>query len=103
MMNVQDVYEYAKTGDLQALELLSIEGGIYLLRAQVDDQIQPVKMNDGAVLRLRSVTQARELLEGLPVVVPFHLVHCEVHTEMCGCSQDGQEPLREPISLGSSW
>jgi len=103
MMNVQDVYEYAKTGDLQSLELLSIEGGIYLLRAQVDDQVQSVKMDDGETLKLRSVTQARELLEGLPAVVPFHLVHCEVHTEMCGFSGEPQEPLREPISLTSTW
>ncbi|MGY4535253.1 hypothetical protein ACVW0Y_004406 [Pseudomonas sp. TE3786] len=102
-MNIQDIFELAKAGDLQGLELWSLEGGIYLLQAQVADLLHPVKMNDGETLRLRSVTQARELLEGLPMVVPFHLVHCEVHTEMCGCSQECQEPLRQPLTLGSAW
>jgi hypothetical protein len=102
-MNIQDVYEYASVGDLQELELLSIEGGIYLLRAQVEGRIHPIKMPDGNMLRLRSVTHARDLLAGLPTVVPFHLVHCEVHTEMCGSDQSAQEPLREPIPLTSAW
>ncbi len=102
-MNVNDVYENAATGDLQALELISIEGGIYLLQAHVEGRVHSIKMPDGAMLRLRSVTHARELLQGLPITVPFHLVHCEVHTEMCGFSEGPQEPLRERISLGSAW
>ena len=102
-MNVQDIYEYAKTGDLQGLELLSLEGGIYLLQAQVEDRVQTIKEADGSTLRLRSVTQARDLLQGLPLTVPFYLVHHEAHTEMCGSGQGVQEPLRERISLESTW
>ncbi|PTQ66919.1 DUF6482 family protein [Pseudomonas sp. GV071] len=99
-MNIQDIYEYAAAGDLQGLELLSIEGGIYLLQAQVENRLHAVRMDDGNVLRLRSVTQARELLEGLRTPVPFHLVQCETHGEMCGC-QTVNEPIREPIALRS--
>ncbi len=102
-MNIQDVYEYASVGDLQGLELLSLVGGIYLLQAQIEGRVHAIKMQNGNTLRLRSVTQARELLQGLPVVVPFHLVHCEVHTEMCGFEQDAQEPSREPIPLTTAW
>lgn len=102
-MNIQDIYEYASAGDLQALELLSLEGGIYLLQAHIEGRVHAVKMQDGGMLRLRSLTHARELLEGLPITVPFHLVHCEVHAEMCGLGQGAQEPLRERISLGSAW
>lgn len=101
-MNIQDIYEYASVGDLQALELLSLEGGIYLLQAQIDGQIHSIKMQDGTMLRLRSVTHARELLEGLPVMVPFHLVHCDVHAEMCGCGLGTTPPFREPIALASA-
>lgn len=102
-MNVDDVYESAANGDLQALELISLEGGIYLLQAHVEGRVHSVKIADGATLRLRSVTQARELLQGLPITVPFHLVHSEAHTEMCGFSGGIQEPLRERISLGPTW
>lgn len=102
-MNVQDIYEYASAGDLQGLELLSLEGGIYLLQAQIEGQVHAVRMTDGSMLRLRSVTQARELLQGLAESVPFHLVHCDVHSEMCGSGQGAQEPLREPIPLASTW
>ncbi|MEN0105970.1 MAG: DUF6482 family protein [Pseudomonas sp.] len=102
-MNIQDIYEHASGGDLQGLELLSLEGGIYLLQAQVEGRLHSIKLTDGSTLRLRSVTQARELLEGLPFNGPFHLVHCEVHTEMCGSSSGSAEPLREPIALSSAW
>jgi hypothetical protein len=54
------------------------------------------------VLHLRSVEHARDLLQGIPLL-PFHLVHAEVHDEMCGMPPSAKEPLRVPISMRSAW
>jgi hypothetical protein len=85
------------------LELLSIEGGIYLLQVRVGSAVHPIRTRTGQALQLRSVTHAREVLEDLPAPVPFYLVHCVVHTEMCGFDHGPQEPLRVPLALDSAW
>jgi hypothetical protein len=85
------------------LELLSIEGGIYLLQARVGSAVHPIKNPAGQAMQLRSVTHAREVLKDLPAPVPFYLVHCVVHTEMCGLDHGPQEPLRVPLALDSAW
>lgn len=102
-MNLAELFALVPSGHVQALELLSIEGGIYLLQSRIGTSVQPIRTDAGQTLRLRSVTHAREVLKGLPSPVPFFLVHCVVHSEMCGLDQGPQEPLRVPLALDSAW
>jgi hypothetical protein len=101
-MTLEELTRLARNGALDALDLLSLEGGIYLLEAHSGCKRSIVKMNDGSTLRLRSTQHARQVLEGFPEV-PFHLVHNEAHDEMCGMPSGKREPLRVPISIRSTW
>ncbi|MES2820582.1 MAG: DUF6482 family protein [Pseudomonadota bacterium] len=101
-MKLHDLNQYAHAGQLDELNLISIEGGIYLLEARMDGRAHPVCDEQGKTLHLRSVEHARDLLQGLPPL-PFHLVHAVVHDEMCGLQDGTQSTLRVPISLNSSW
>lgn len=102
-MSITELFALAAAGRLQSLELVSLEGAIYLLHAHVDSSVHPINTDNGLILRLRSVTHARDALKGLPSKVPFFLVHYAAHTQMCGLEQGADEPLRVPISLESAW
>jgi hypothetical protein len=101
-MNLQELSLYAHAGHIEALKLISIEGGIYLLEAHMDGRTHPLSDIHGKILHLRSVEHARDLLHDLPSA-PFHLVHAVVHDEMCGMQGGAQHMLRVPISFNSSW
>lgn len=79
-MKLHDLTLHAQSGRLEALHLISLEGGIYLLEAHVDGRVEPVEGARGEVLQPRSVEHARELLHG----VPFTLVQDGIQEEMCG-------------------
>ncbi|MFJ4385776.1 DUF6482 family protein [Pseudomonas sp. NPDC089408] len=94
--------EHIANGHVDELELLSLEGGFYLLRALTGNG--PITLSDahGQPLRLRSTTELRDLLGELPVV-PCVLVQQVVHDEMCGQREGPVAPLRLPVSLASQW
>jgi hypothetical protein len=94
--------ELAWSGDIQRLDLYSLEGGTYVLKAVANGAAHTVLDTSGKVLRLRSVEHAREQLKLLPVI-PFNLVHAEVHDEMCGMPPAANQPLRVPLSMSSAW
>jgi hypothetical protein len=100
-MNLQQLTELAKAGKIDALELISIEGGIYLLHIRQGGHIMPLGDGHGKTVHLRSVEHARQLLEALPVL-PFHLVHACAHDEMCGLGAAAQAPLKVPIAMRSA-
>ena len=62
--------EQARAGTLHELELLSLEGGVYLLRARLSEGWQLLRDARGESLRLRSTTHLRELLRELPAPPP---------------------------------
>ncbi|MDI9776224.1 DUF6482 family protein [Pseudomonas fluorescens] len=101
-MNLTALTQLVSTGQAKELELLSLEGGFYLLRALTD--VGPVTLSDalGQPVRVRSTTELRHLLDGLPPV-PCMLVQQVVHDEMCGQRDGPIAPLRLPISLASQW
>jgi hypothetical protein len=101
-MNLKDLSQHAHAGHIEALNLISIEGGIYLLEAHMDGRVHPLNDGKGKTLHLRSVEHAREMLTDMPPI-PFHLVHAVVHDEMCGMQDGTQNVLRVPISFISSW
>ncbi|RJG12000.1 cation transporter [Pseudomonas cavernicola] len=91
-MNLHDLSSHARAGQIDKLNLISIEGGnYYLLEARVGGRPFTLKDGQGHILHLRSVEHAREVLHSLPQLPPFHLVQAEVHDEMCGMSDDSQK------------
>ena len=71
-MNLPQLLLHAQHGQVEELNLISIEGGIYLLEAHMDGRAHPLSDGHGKTLHLRSVEHARDLLQDLPRV-PFHL------------------------------
>lgn len=98
-MNLQQLSNHAQAGRIEQLELISIEGGFYLLNALMLGTRQVLLDDDERPLRLRSVDQAKRTLAGLNL--PFFLVHASAHDEMCGLAEVRQEPLRIAIQLDS--
>ncbi|BFT59653.1 DUF6482 family protein [Pseudomonas moorei] len=99
-MNLQELNAYAVAGKVDELNLISMEGGIYLLEARMHGAAYPLSDARGQMFHLRSVEHAREVLHSFPEL-PFNLVHTSVHDEMCGFSASAEESLKVPISFRS--
>ncbi|MBV6288066.1 DUF6482 family protein [Pseudomonas aegrilactucae] len=97
-MNLQQLTELAQAGQIDELRLVSLEGGIYVLQARRGATVHGVLDEQGAGLRVRSTSHARQLLHGLPAV-PCVLVQKVVHDEMCGLAPAAEEPLKIPFTL----
>ncbi|MCX2897714.1 DUF6482 family protein [Pseudomonas mandelii] len=97
-MNLQELNAFAIAHKVDELNLISLEGGIYLLEARMHGAAYPLSDGHGKVLHLRSVEHAREVLHAFPVM-PFNLVHTSVHDEMCGLGPGAEESLKVPIAL----
>jgi hypothetical protein len=100
-VNLQELTYLAQAGHVDELNLVSIEGGIYLLHVHQAGRVLPLNDAGGRAVRLRSVEHARDFLQDVPVV-PFHLVHASAHDEMCGLGGRAEAPLKVPISLRSA-
>ncbi|MBC9252260.1 hypothetical protein A9179_18475 [Pseudomonas alcaligenes] len=79
-MSLHDLLVRARAGQVEAIELISLEGGLYLLEAHVGGLRLPLRDEQGEPLHPRSLEHARELLHGLP----FRLAGADPHDEMCG-------------------
>ena len=101
-MNLSDLARHAHAGRIDALELISLEGGIYILDIYLQGQRHALVDERGSVCHLRSVEHARDLLRDLPEL-PFHLVQQSPYDEMCGLADGVREPLRVPIGMRSQW
>ncbi|NWB25408.1 DUF6482 family protein [Pseudomonas gingeri] len=101
-MNLQELNSFALAGRIDELNLISLEGGIYLLEARMHGAAYPLNDDHGQTLHLRSVEHAREVLERMPKL-PFHLIHTSVHDEMCGMPASAGESLKVPITFHSGW
>ncbi|MFJ2528607.1 DUF6482 family protein [Pseudomonas helmanticensis] len=96
-MNLQELNAFAIAKKVDELNLISMEGGIYLLEARMHGAAYPLSDLKGKMLTLRSVEHARDLLHDLPVL-PFNLVHTSVHDEMCGLGASGEESLKVQLA-----
>jgi hypothetical protein len=101
-MNLSDLARHANAGRIDALELISLEGGIYILDIYLQGQRHALVDERGSVCHLRSVEHARDLLRDLPEL-PFHLVQQSPYDEMCGLADGVREPLCVPIGMRSQW
>jgi len=100
-MNLQELTAYAHAGHVDELNLISMEGGIYLLEARMKGLAHPLNDVNGKTMHLRSVEHARDVLHLVPTV-PFNLIHSVVHDEMCGLPSVDVQPLRLPMSFRST-
>ncbi|AOE83509.1 DUF6482 family protein [Pseudomonas sp. TCU-HL1] len=100
-MKLHDLTSHARAGHVEEINLISLEGGIYVLEARIDGRSHALDDGQGHATHLRSVEHAREVLRDLPDL-PFHLVHSVVHDEMCGMDTDSQDTVRVPISTRAS-
>jgi hypothetical protein len=101
-MNLQELTAHANAGHIDELNLISMEGGIYLLEARMHGAAHPLHDGNGKTLHLRSVEHARDVLQSIRAM-PFNLVHAVVHDEMCGMPDDEQQTVRVPMSFRSAW
>ncbi|KPA91789.1 DUF6482 family protein [Pseudomonas asplenii] len=101
-MNLQHLTELAHAGAIDELELLSLEGGFYVLRALTGTGPQTLCDARGEVMHLRSTTELRQLLADVPPL-RCTLVQHVVHDEMCGQRSGPIEPLRVPVTLANQW
>jgi len=61
-MNLQELNAFAIAGKVDELNLISLEGGIYLLEARMHGAAYPLSDASGGMFHLRSVEHAREVL-----------------------------------------
>ncbi|MCW0923474.1 DUF6482 family protein [Pseudomonas sp. RG1] len=92
-MNLQELNAFAVAKKVDELNLISMEGGIYLLEARMHGTAYPLSDLKGNMLTLRSVEHARDLL---------HAFHTSVHDEMCGLVADLDESLKVPLAWRSA-
>ena len=102
-MQLQELHALVEAGEVEMLDLHSLEGGIYLLQACGGGHRRWLHDERGQPMQLRSVEQARDLLADLRLNLPFHLVQASAYDEMCGLSEGRREPLRVPVSLDPQW
>ncbi|MDF3868083.1 DUF6482 family protein [Pseudomonas denitrificans (nom. rej.)] len=97
-MTMHELALAVAAGRIQGFEVISLEGGFYVLQARLAEGLRPIRDESGQVLHLRSTTQAREVL-GEWASLPCELVqHC-AHDEICASHPTAVEPLRMPLSL----
>ncbi|MFV3307970.1 DUF6482 family protein [Pseudomonas sp. NY15181] len=100
-MTLQELHEAASAGMVDGLEVVSLEGGFYIVQVRRANSLKLLCDESGQVLHLRSTTQARTLLAGL-WPLPCELIqHC-VHDEMGATRETSVQPLRIPLSLEPS-
>ena len=101
-MKLSVLRQAALSGLVDALDLISLEGGTYVLEARAGGATFSVRDEQGKVLHFRPVEHARDLLHDFPRI-PLHLVHAEIHDEMIGMPVVRHEPLRVQISMNAAW
>ena len=97
-MNLQTLTEHAVNSEIRELELLSLEGGFYLVRIRLDDGLFTLFDDRAKPMHLRSITRLRDLLQTVRAF-PCVLVQQCAHDEMCGRDTGSVEEMRIPFSL----
>lgn len=100
-MKLDELSKQITAGKVTELNMVSVEGGSYVLHAVVEGRSIPVLDAHEATLHLASVEQARKLLVDVPEL-PFFLVQPAVYDEMVGHAPGQNTTSREPLKLRSS-
>ncbi len=100
-MDLSKLDSHVKAGDVEAINLVAMEGGSFVMQVVVAGKSQPVVNAKGETLHVASIEEARKNLAGVREV-PFFLVQPAVHEEMVGLAETSRQPNREPIPFRSS-
>ncbi|ARD12705.1 MULTISPECIES: DUF6482 family protein [Pseudomonas] len=100
-LNIQDLTKHAKDKKVRELDLISIEGGSYVLHAQLEGKSVPVEDSTGKTLHVASVEEERKVLSSVSDVKLF-LTQAVAHDEMVGLGSVQAESSRQEIPLRSS-
>lgn len=100
-MKLDELSKQAKAEQITELNLVSVEGGSYVLHAVIDGRSHPVHDANDQTLHVASVDEARKCLVDVPEM-PFFLVQPAVYDEMVGHAPDQNTTSREPIKFRSS-
>lgn len=100
-MKLDELSKQIKAEQVTELNLVSVEGGSYVLHAVTGGVSQPVLDANDETLHVASVDQARKCLIDVPEV-PFFLVQPAVYDEMVGHAPGQNDASREPIKFRSS-
>ena len=103
-MTLGELVRLADTGKVCALEVVSLPGSHYLVRAQLAERCFTLQDAHGRSVHLRSTGEVRELLGSWPVLreLPCTLVQHVAQDEACAVRGGPIEPLRMPFRLGAS-
>ena len=99
-MDLEQLKKHIKAGEVQEVDLHSMEGGSYVIHARLDGKSHAVNSPDGKVLHVASIDEARKCLSSSEEVKLF-LVHAVVYDEMVGQPHATPEPPRQPIPFRS--
>jgi hypothetical protein len=100
-MNVKELNQQIKAGAVKEVNLVSMEGGSYVIHALVEGTSMPVADDKGATLHVASVEEARRILDDVKDVQLF-ISQPAVYEEMVGqdvTHTDSREeiPLRSKV------
>jgi butyrate kinase len=100
-MDLDKLSKYVKAGEIEEIDLVSVEGGSYVIHARMNGESHAVSSANGEVLHVASVEEARKCLSSTQEVKLF-IVHPVVYDEMVGQSPSDAEATREPIPFRSA-
>ncbi len=103
-MTLGELVRLAEAGQVRALEVVSLPGSHYLVRAQLAERCLTLHDALGSSAHLRSTGEVRELLGNWPVLqkLPCTLVQHVAQDEACAVRSGPIEPLRMPFRLGAA-
>lgn len=100
-MDLDKLSKHVKAGEITEINLVSVEGGSYVIHGVMDGQSHAISSPDGKVLHVASVDEARKCLSSTQEVKLF-IVHPVVYDEMVGQPHSTPEAPREPIPFRSA-
>lgn len=101
-MTLQELLAASSAGLIEGIDVVSLEGGFYIVQARQANGTKLLCDERGEVLHLRSTTQVRTLLVELGSLPCELIQHC-VHDEMCAPRDTSVQPLRIALSLEPPW
>jgi hypothetical protein len=100
-LNIDTLTRHVKAGEINEINLMSMEGGSYVLHALMDQRSVPIEDEHGKTLHVASVEEARKVLSGVPDARLF-LVQSVAYDEMVGQDNVAAEASRHEVPLRSS-
>ncbi|SEP97005.1 MULTISPECIES: DUF6482 family protein [Pseudomonas] len=97
-MRLEELKALAQAGRIQELNLLSLEGGFYILDILGVETRSCLQENDGKTMHLRSPGHAQHVLREIPEL-PFYLVQYSPYDEMVGAAPRSEAPLKTRLGF----